>query len=147
MQGYRASAERAAILFFVLNDMGTIDPMYQFALDAYTDLYGLSIEKSQRSPKLEERINNLNEYHTYAVYRYCSKGVYMCIVKMFFFGCCFSCPVHTRAHQFEAFPWSLCLCVDHDGGPCRNGRTDQDAVGGTLYYYCLLYTSPSPRDS
>jgi len=68
-QGYLASAERAAILFFVLNDMGTIDPMYQFALDAYTDLYSLSIDKSQRSPKLEERINNLNEYHTYAVYR------------------------------------------------------------------------------
>jgi len=68
-QGYRASAERAAILFFVLNDMGAIDPMYQFALDAYTDLYSLSIDKSQRSPKLEERINNLNEYHTYAVYR------------------------------------------------------------------------------
>jgi len=69
-QGYRASAERAAILFFVLNDMGAIDPMYQFALDAYTDLYSLSIDKSQRSPKLEERINNLNEYHTYAVYRW-----------------------------------------------------------------------------
>jgi len=69
IQGYRASAERAAILFFVLNDMGAIDPMYQFALDAYTDLYSLSIDKSQRSPKLEERINNLNEYHTYAVYR------------------------------------------------------------------------------
>jgi len=49
--------------------MGAIDPMYQFALDAYTDLYNLSIDKSQRSPKLEERINNLNEYHTYAVYR------------------------------------------------------------------------------
>jgi len=49
--------------------MGTIDPMYQFALDAYTDLYNLSIDKSQRSPKLEERIINLNEYHTYAVYR------------------------------------------------------------------------------
>jgi len=54
----------------VLNDMVTIDPMYQFALDAYSELYSLSIEKSQRSPKLEERINNLNEYHTYAVYRY-----------------------------------------------------------------------------
>ncbi len=69
MQGYRASAERASILFFVLNDMGAIDPMYQFALDAYIDLFNLSIDKSQRSSKLEDRIANLNEYHTYAVYR------------------------------------------------------------------------------
>jgi len=68
-QGYRLSAERASILFFVLNDMGAIDPMYQFSLDAYTDLFNLSIDKSQRSQKLEDRITNLNEYHTYAVYR------------------------------------------------------------------------------
>ncbi len=68
-QGYRPCAERASILFFVLNDMGRIDPMYQFALDAYIELFMLSIDKSQRSAKLEERIQNLNEYHTYAVYR------------------------------------------------------------------------------
>ena len=68
-QGYRPCAQRASILFFVLNDMGRIDPMYQFALDAYTDLFNMSIDKSQRSSKLEERIVNLNTYHTYAVYR------------------------------------------------------------------------------
>ena len=70
IQGYRPSAERASILFFVLNDMGRIDPMYQFSLDAYIELFIMSIEKSQRSSKLEERIQHLNEYHTYAVYRY-----------------------------------------------------------------------------
>lgn len=69
IQGYRPSAQRASILFFVLNDMGRIDPMYQFSLDAYIELFIMSIEKSQRSSKLEERIQNLNEYHTYAVYR------------------------------------------------------------------------------
>jgi len=69
LQGYRASAERASILFFVLNDMGAIDPMYQFALDSYVDLFNLSIDKSTRSAKLEERISNLNDYHTFAVYR------------------------------------------------------------------------------
>ena len=68
-QGYRSCAQRASILFFVLNDMGRIDPMYQFSLDAYIDLFNASIDKSQRSPQLEQRILNLNEYHTYAVYR------------------------------------------------------------------------------
>lgn len=68
-QAYRLCAQRASILFFILNDMGRIDPMYQFSLDAYVNLFNLSIEKSKRSHKLEERINNLNEYHTYAVYR------------------------------------------------------------------------------
>jgi len=53
----------------VLNDLGRIDPMYQFSLDSYIELFNLSIDKSQRSSKLEERIINLNEYHTFAVYR------------------------------------------------------------------------------
>ena len=56
-------------MFFVLNDLGRIDPMYQFSLDAYVDLFCLSIDKSQKTTKLEERINHLNEFHTYAVYR------------------------------------------------------------------------------
>jgi dynein heavy chain len=34
-EGYRAIANRAAVLFFVLNDIEKIDPMYQFSLDAY----------------------------------------------------------------------------------------------------------------
>ena len=68
-QGYRSCAQRASILFFVLNDMGRIDPMYQFSLDAYIDLFNQSIEKSQKSPQLDIRIQNMNEYHTYAVYR------------------------------------------------------------------------------
>uniref|UniRef100_A0A3B4AHB3 Dynein axonemal heavy chain 2 n=1 Tax=Periophthalmus magnuspinnatus TaxID=409849 RepID=A0A3B4AHB3_9GOBI len=52
-----------------LNDLGHIDPMYQFALDAYISLFNISLEKSKRSHKLEERIANLNNYHTYAVYK------------------------------------------------------------------------------
>ena len=71
---YRPCAHRASILFFVLNDMSFIDPMYQFALDAYITLFMLSIEKSSRSAKLLERIENLNEYHTYAFYKYVSTG-------------------------------------------------------------------------
>lgn len=67
---YRSCAHRAAILFFVLNDMSFIDPMYQFALDAYITLFMLSIDKSAKSIKLPERIENLNEYHTYALYKY-----------------------------------------------------------------------------
>jgi hypothetical protein len=69
IQGYRPCAQRSSILFFVLNDMGRIDPMYQFSLDSYIDLFNNSIEKSQRSPNLEIRIQNLNDYHTYSVYK------------------------------------------------------------------------------
>ncbi|XP_060775597.1 dynein axonemal heavy chain 2 [Neoarius graeffei] len=87
-EGYRPCAQRASILFFVLNDMGRIDPMYQFSLDAYIDLFNLSIEKSQSSHKLEERIAKLNDYHTYAVYRYTCRGLFECHKLLFSFHMC-----------------------------------------------------------
>lgn len=68
-EAYRPSANRASILFFVLMDMSQIDPMYQFSLDAYISLFMQSIDKSPKNAVVVERINNLNKYHTYAVYK------------------------------------------------------------------------------
>lgn len=89
-EAYRPCAQRASILFFVLNDMNKIDPMYQFSLDAYIDLFTFSIDKSQKSPKIENRIVNLNDYHTYAVYVY----VHMLSTLL----CMFTLNVHPVVH-------------------------------------------------
>ncbi|XP_061921125.1 dynein axonemal heavy chain 2 [Entelurus aequoreus] len=87
-EAYRACAQRASILFFILNDMGRIDPMYQFSLDAYINLFNLSIEKSKSSLKLEERIVNLNDFHTYAVYKYACRGLFEMHKLLFSFQMC-----------------------------------------------------------
>jgi len=44
---YRACGRQASILFFVLNDLSMIDPMYQFSLDWYKQLFKNSIETSR----------------------------------------------------------------------------------------------------
>jgi len=87
-EGYRPCAQRASILFFVLNDLGRIDPMYQFSLDSYIEQFNNSIDKSKRSSKLEDRIQNLNEYHTYAVYRYTCRGLFERHKLLFSFQMC-----------------------------------------------------------
>ncbi|KAJ0006370.1 hypothetical protein NQD34_013643, partial [Periophthalmus magnuspinnatus] len=87
-EAYRPCAQRASILFFILNDLGHIDPMYQFALDAYISLFNISLEKSKRSHKLEERIANLNNYHTYAVYKNTCRGLFEAHKLLFSFQMC-----------------------------------------------------------
>uniref|UniRef100_A0A8C6W7X2 Dynein axonemal heavy chain 2 n=1 Tax=Nannospalax galili TaxID=1026970 RepID=A0A8C6W7X2_NANGA len=87
-EAYRPCAQRASVLFFVLNDMGRIDPMYQFSLDAYISLFILSIDKSHRSNKLEDRIDYLNDYHTYAVYRYTCRTLFERHKLLFSFHMC-----------------------------------------------------------
>ncbi|EGD81605.1 dynein heavy chain 2 [Salpingoeca rosetta] len=75
-EGYRACAERASILFFVMNDIASIDPMYQFSLAAYINLFVKSIDSSSKAAGLEQRIESINDYHTYAVYRYTCRGLF-----------------------------------------------------------------------
>lgn len=69
IQAYRSCAKRASILFFVLNDLSRIDPMYQFSLESYIQLFILSIEKSPKSSIRDDRIGNLNDYHTHAFFK------------------------------------------------------------------------------
>jgi len=44
---YRPCAARASIIYFVLSDLGSVDPMYQFSLDSYLDLFAISIQSSR----------------------------------------------------------------------------------------------------
>jgi dynein heavy chain, axonemal len=73
---YRPCSIRASILFFVLNDLSRVDGMYQFSLDAYNDLFQISIRNSSKSDNLQERIRTLNDFHTHTVYKYTSRGLF-----------------------------------------------------------------------
>lgn len=110
---YKPCSVRAAILYFVLNDLAGVDPMYQFSLDAYNDLFLISIQKSAKSDKLEERIKSLNEYHTYAVYKYTSRS-----------ACCYTLQVYSQRfwyprilHLAPCFT-ALLHCIDHISKAC-----------------------------
>jgi len=76
---YRPCGLRAAVLFFVLNDLVSIDPMYQFSLEAYVTLFTQSIYRyAEKNPMIagDERIDLLNQYHQRAVYRYACRGLF-----------------------------------------------------------------------
>ena len=75
-EAYRPCAQRASILYFVLNDLASVDSMYQFSLDAYIDLFEKSIAKSKKFDDLGERLASLNDYHTYAVYKNTCRGLF-----------------------------------------------------------------------
>eukprot|EP01029_Cantina_marsupialis_P005820 TRINITY_DN1630_c1_g4_i2.p1 TRINITY_DN1630_c1_g4~~TRINITY_DN1630_c1_g4_i2.p1 ORF type:complete len:1526 (+),score=559.26 TRINITY_DN1630_c1_g4_i2:3370-7947(+) len=79
-EGYRPVSTRAALLYFVLNDLSNVDPMYQFSLDAYVELFVNSIEASRSKTgeqgELSVRIGSINEYHQYEVYKYVCRGLF-----------------------------------------------------------------------
>ena len=51
-------SQEAACLFFAISDLGNIDPMYQYSLTYYIDLFTQSILKSDKSPNLTLRLKS-----------------------------------------------------------------------------------------
>jgi dynein heavy chain len=65
---YRPAAFRASILFFCINDLSLIDPMYQYALQWFVNLFEMAIKNSPQHPETSQRLINLIDYFTYSLY-------------------------------------------------------------------------------
>eukprot|EP00911_Craspedida_sp_UC1_P000920 UC1_evm1s700 len=65
---YVPVAVRSQILFFCVNDLSNVDPMYQYSLDWYRGLFLAGIAKSEKSEDVEQRLENINDYFTFLLY-------------------------------------------------------------------------------
>jgi dynein heavy chain, axonemal len=75
-ENYRVAAERASILYFILNDLYKINPIYQFSLKAFTVVFKSAINLAEQSANLAIRVANLKEAITFAVFMYTSRGLF-----------------------------------------------------------------------
>ncbi|KAL5112917.1 Dynein heavy chain 10 axonemal [Taenia crassiceps] len=73
---YRPAAKRGAMLFFVLTDMATINPMYQFALSAYIALFEDALHRSMPDTVLGKRQTNVISTLIELVYNYGCTGFF-----------------------------------------------------------------------
>ncbi|KAG9269584.1 dynein heavy chain 12, axonemal [Astyanax mexicanus] len=67
-EGYRPIAKHSSILFFSIADLANIDPMYQYSLNWFVNLYINSIQDSNKSKILEKRLRYLINHFTYNLY-------------------------------------------------------------------------------
>ncbi|XP_030590036.1 dynein heavy chain 12, axonemal [Archocentrus centrarchus] len=67
-EGYRAIAKHSSILFFSITELTNIDPMYQYSLNWFVNLYINSIQDSNKSKILERRLQFLIDHFTYNLY-------------------------------------------------------------------------------
>mmetsp|Transcript_17941 Transcript_17941/g.24224 ORF Transcript_17941/g.24224 Transcript_17941/m.24224 type:complete len:1197 (-) Transcript_17941:106-3696(-) len=67
-KGYVPIAASTQVLFFCISDLANIEPVYQYSLGWFIQLFGLSIDNSEKSPQVAERLFNLNEHFTLSLY-------------------------------------------------------------------------------
>ncbi|XP_059938625.1 dynein axonemal heavy chain 9 isoform X2 [Mesoplodon densirostris] len=73
---YRPAAARASLLYFIMNDLGKIHPMYQFSLKAFNIVFQKAVEKAAPAESLKERVANLIDSITFSMYQYTTRGLF-----------------------------------------------------------------------
>ncbi|KAH9276392.1 hypothetical protein BASA83_001085 [Batrachochytrium salamandrivorans] len=67
-ESYRSISNHSAVIYFCVADMANIDPMYQYSLTWFMDLFVNSIAQSNKSSMLKRRLKNLESHFTYSLY-------------------------------------------------------------------------------
>jgi len=65
---YRPVAFRGTLLYFAITGFGVVDPMYQYSLQWFTNLFVQAIRLADKSDDLQERLQILNNFFTYYLY-------------------------------------------------------------------------------
>lgn len=65
---YVPVANRGQILFFCLSDLSNVDPMYQYSLEWFINIFINSMAETQKSDDISERVEIINDYFTFSLY-------------------------------------------------------------------------------
>ncbi|CAD7701708.1 unnamed protein product [Ostreobium quekettii] len=66
--GYKPCGAFAAILFFCISDLANVDPMYQYSLTWFVNLFIASLLASEQSGDLAQRLSNIRDHFTYSLF-------------------------------------------------------------------------------
>ncbi|XP_068510647.1 dynein axonemal heavy chain 9 isoform X6 [Anas acuta] len=75
---YRPAAAQASLLYFTMNDLHAIHPMYQFSLKAFRIVFQKAMERASPDENLKVRVLNLIDSITFSVFQYTTRGLFEC---------------------------------------------------------------------
>ncbi|CAH1180440.1 unnamed protein product [Phaedon cochleariae] len=87
---YRSVATRGSVLYFVVAQLAEIDPMYQYSLKYFNQIFNHVIETSEKNSDLDMRLDILYREITLAVYTNVSRGLFERHKLVFSFMLCVS---------------------------------------------------------
>ncbi|XP_045784195.1 dynein axonemal heavy chain 6 [Maniola jurtina] len=104
---YRTVATRGAVLYFAVAQLADIDPMYQFSLKYFNQIFNIVIEKSEKCDILDRRLEILHDEITLSVYRNVSRGLFERHKLVFSF--LLNMAVFLHAGRVQAHQWNFVL--------------------------------------
>ncbi|KAK2910349.1 hypothetical protein Q8A73_008064 [Channa argus] len=100
---YRPTAESASLLFFIVNDLSKINPMYQFPLKTFNLVFTKAMERAEWHEDVRTRVHPLMEAITYSVFLHTSRGLFERDKLTFLSHIAFQC-VESHVTEKERLP-------------------------------------------
>ena len=141
--GYTDIAWRMSINFFVISSLGLIEPMYQYSLTWFINLFITAIKESEPSNDLAVRLKNLFGYATYFLYKMVCRSLFEKDKLIFSFLLCtrmmraenklteeelkFLITGGIQVGELEHNPYSAWMVEKSWGEICRLSKLDQAA--------------------
>lgn len=101
--GYRPIASHSAVLYYCVTELPNVDPMYQYSLIWFINLYILSIENANKSIDLHKRLKFLEETFTYNLYSNVCRSLFDKDKLMFSFIMCSKMMLSTNEMNHEEY--------------------------------------------
>eukprot|EP01039_Chlorochromonas_danica_P005727 gene5727-6311_t len=102
---YIEAATRGSIIYFVIADLGGIDPMYQYSLAYYTTLFNRCIYESEKAASVEERVVKIMDYATLVIYQNICRGLFEKDKLLFSASICFQ--ILRQGKEIHDLEWNL----------------------------------------
>jgi len=87
-RAYSLVAAHSALLFTTITDLAKLDPMYQFSLQWFKDLFVVSIEEAPMNADVGQRIDQLKRQSTSRLFRSVARALFDTHKLLFAFSLC-----------------------------------------------------------
>ncbi|XP_037873641.1 dynein axonemal heavy chain 12 [Bombyx mori] len=105
--GYRPIASHSAVLYYCVTELPNVDPMYQYSLTWFINLYIISIENANKSKDLEKRLKFLKDTFTYNLYSNVCRSLFDKDKLMFSFIMCSKMMLSTEKMNVDEYKFLI----------------------------------------